>query len=74
MGLHERRVRVYVCDRCGDQREVEGSMPAPAGWKKIARGSAATGVDLDAWERATILCVDCVDWLNKFLSGRKVSD
>lgn len=73
MALLERRLRIYVCDRCGDQREAEGNSPAPAGWRTLVRG-AVHGVTAEDVERPTLMCVDCSSWLTKFLSGCKVAD
>lgn len=65
MGLIMREVRTYLCDRCGDERSVEGAQSVPAGWQAIAIGNATSPL----W-----LCVDCMMWLRRFFEGRKVAD
>lgn len=76
MGVLERRVRIYVCDRCGDDREAEGNQPPPAGWRALVRGQGTLiGIENNCvTDPLTLLCSECNAWLTKFLSGCKVSD
>lgn len=75
MGLHERRVRGYVCDRCGDLHEAEGNEAAPSGWISLLRGPASVNVEkAEDGRNLTVLCIDCAKWHDKFLAGRKVTD
>lgn len=83
MGLMERRIRVYLCDRCGAVHEAEGTQPAPAGWTQLLYGPDVSVViscavnktaELGRTIKTDWLCVDCASWLRKFLEGRKVAD
>lgn len=83
MGLIEKRIRVYLCDRCGESREVEGTEPVPAGWVQLLYGADVPTVISCALSKTaeigkavvpTWLCVDCGSWHRKFLEGRKVAD
>lgn len=73
MGLYVRQIRGYVCDRCGDGREVEDNHPVPAGWTTVRYCPANTTPDANT-DHTLLLCVDCMSWLRKFLEGRKVAD
>lgn len=83
MGLYSRHIRGYVCDRCGESREVEGTEPAPVGWMQLLYGTDVQTVmscaqnktaELGHAVRPDLLCVDCASWLRKFLEGRKVAE
>lgn len=83
MGLIEKRIRVYLCDRCGESREVEGVEPRPAGWVPLLYGEDVPTVlacalsktaELGKAAAPTWLCADCGSWHRKFLEGRKVAD
>lgn len=82
MGFIERQVRVYLCDRCGDVREIEGAAPVPTGWTPILYGADVTTAithakmsgAYDKPLKADWLCIECMSWLRKFLEGRKVAD
>lgn len=83
MGYMERRIRVYLCDRCGECRQAEGTEPVPAGWMQLLYGpdvplviscAANKTAELGRTIKPDWLCVDCASWLRKFLEGRKVAD
>jgi hypothetical protein len=71
MGFYVVETHNYVCDRCGEHREVDRG-PWPPGWMQMRLGLPTSICDPNG--PSTLLCVDCVSWLRKFLEGRKVAD
>lgn len=83
MGVYVRNIRGYVCDRCGEKREVEGTEPVPVGWIPLLYGADVQTVisyamnktaEIGRTVKPDWLCVDCGSWLRKFLEGRKVAE